>query len=193
MGQIRGTTVIATTPTTMTGDEFLRQYGDASGVELVRGQLERVPMPGPEHGSVCLNAGTIINNFVKAHKLGRAMSNDTFIRTTTNPDGYRGADVCFVSFETLPADQPWPRNALIPPVELVVEVRSPSDSIKEMSAKAYEYLDAGVRCVVVLDPPTESAAVFRPDELPHRFHNGDTLTLPDVLPGFAVPVSQFFE
>jgi hypothetical protein len=30
--------------------------------------------------------------------------------------------------------------------------------------------------------------------LPRRFHNGDTLTLPeDVLPGFAVPVAKFFE
>lgn len=180
--------------TTMTGDEFLRQYGDASGVELVKGKLVRIPMPGADHGEVCTNAGVILHQYVKPQKLGRVMNDDTFIRTTSNPDGYRGADVVFISYERLPADQPTPTGALTPPLELVIEVRSPSDSISAMSNKAYEYLEAGVKCVVVLDPPTESAAIYRSNELPQRFHNGDTLALPDdVLPGFAVPVAKFFE
>jgi hypothetical protein len=47
---------------------------------------------------------------------------------------------------------------------------------------------------VVLDPRIEAATVYcGNDELPQRFHNGDELTLPDVLPGFAVPVRRFFE
>jgi hypothetical protein len=45
----------------------------------------------------------------------------------------------------------------------------------------------------VLDPELESAAVFRADEYPMRFHHGDEVTIPDVLPGFAVPVKRFFE
>ena len=62
-----------------------------------------------------------------------------------------------------------------------------------MSRKAHTYLDAGVRLVLVLDPEHDSAGIYRPDELPQRMHNGDVLTLPDVLPGFAVPVARFFE
>ena len=62
-----------------------------------------------------------------------------------------------------------------------------------MSDKAYEYLEAGVRVVLVLDQETESAAVFRPGGWPQRFHNGDEVTIPDALPGFAVPVKRFFE
>ena len=49
-----------------------------------------------------------------------------------------------------------------------------------------------VRVAVVFDPPTESVGVFRPWELPQRFSNGDDLKLADVLPGFSVPVRQFF-
>ena len=150
-------------------------------------------MPGADHGEVCTTASVILYQFVKPRKLGRVMSNDTFIRTTTNPEGYRGADVCYISYETLPADRPTPLGPLIPPLELVVEVRSPWDSLAELSDKAREYKEAGVRCVIVLDPTTESAAVFRLNELPQRFHNGDTLPLPDVLPEFAVPVAKFFE
>jgi hypothetical protein len=46
--------------------------------------------------------------------------------------------------------------------------------------------------VVVLDPATTSASVYRSDEFQQIFHNGDTLTLPDVLPGFSVVVSRLF-
>lgn len=51
----------------------------------------------------------------------------------------------------------------------------------------------GVQVVVILDPPTESASVYRPGTRQDIFEKDQTLTLPDVLPGFAVPVARFFE
>lgn len=177
--------------TDMTTDEFLRLHGDESGIELVDGQIRRIPMPGCDHGEVCANAVLVIGPHVKANKLGRVFGNDSFIRISERR--CFGPDVMFVSYTTLPADQPTPIGAITPPVDLVVEVRSPSDTIGDMTDKATAYLRAGVRVVLVLDPETDSAGIFRPNELPHRYHNGDTVTLPDVLPGFAVPVGRFFE
>jgi Uma2 family endonuclease len=182
------------TPTAQTGmttDEFLRLHGDQSGVELWDGQLRRVPMPGCDHGEVCVNAVLLIGQYVKTNRLGRVFGNDSFVRISEGR--CYGADVMFVSYATLPADQPTPQGAITPPIDLVVEVRSPSDSVGDMSRKAHAYLEAGVRVVLVLDPIHDTAGVYLPDELPQRFHNGDTVTLPDVLPGFAVPVSRFFE
>ena len=184
---------VATTAEVMTGDEFLRVYGDESGVELVDGRVVRLPMPGFEHAEICGNAYHYLREFVKPRRLGRVFTNDPFIRTRTNPDGYRGGDVVYISYTTLPADQPTPLGPLAAPLELVVEVRSPSDSVKDVTNKAFEYIDAGVKVVLVLDPKVEAAAVFRANELPFRLHNGDELTLPDILPGFAVPVKAFFE
>lgn len=172
--------------------EFLREHGDESGVELVNGRIVRLPMPGSQHGEVCLNAGAIIRDFVKRNRLGRAMSNDTFVVTRTNPPDVRGADVVYVSYQTLPASLPTPVGALTPPLELVVEVRSPSDSMNDMITKAAEYLAAGVRVVLVLDPDTDTATVCRRNQPDEVFAATDTLTLPDVLPGFAVPVAEFF-
>jgi Uma2 family endonuclease len=177
----------------VSADEFLRLHGDESGIELINGVITRLPMPGTDHGIVCGNAYHYIREVVKAGNLGRVMTNDTFVRTRTNPDGYRGADVAYISHDILPATVPHPKGPLVPPLELVVEVRSPSDSYGEVATKAYEYLDAGVRVVMVIDPETNSVGVFRPNELPVRFHNGDVVVLPDVLPGFAVPVGKFFE
>ena len=47
--------------------------------------------------------------------------------------------------------------------------------------------------VIVLDPEKQSASVCRPGPVQTDFHVGDTLTIPDVLPGFAVPVAVLFE
>jgi Uma2 family endonuclease len=180
-------------PTLVSAEEFLRLHGDDSGVELVDGQIVRVFDNGAEHGYICGNVGAELLSFVRSRQLGRVASNDTFIVTRRNPDSIRGADVCYVSYERYAKDLPRPKGPVVPPIELVVEVKSPSDSILEMTNKATEYLAAGVKVVMVLDPETESAAVYRADEFPHRFHNGDSVVLPDILPGFAVPVAKFFE
>ena len=74
-----------------------------------------------------------------------------------------------------------------------MEVKSPTDRLKQVSDKAYEYIDAGVTAVVVLFPETRTAAIFRKENLPVELGSNEELTLPDVLPGFAVPVRAFFE
>jgi len=176
----------------VTAEEFIRRHGHDRWVELVNGRIVKLPMPGAKHGYVASTVDRLIGVFVAERQLGRVFGNDTFVRVRSNPDTYRGPDVCFVSFGKLPKEAEVPEGPLELPPELVVEVRSPSDTVRAMSDKAYEYLEAGVRVVVVFDPPTESVGVFRAGELPQRFSNGDDLKLSDVLPGFAVPVRQFF-
>lgn len=175
----------------MTADEFLRLHGDESGIELIDGQIVRLPMPGLEHGEVCANVAIILGNHVKTNRLGRLFTNDSFVRLS--PDRVRGPDVLFISYLTMPADVPTPKGAYAPPLELVVEVKSPTDTVRGMTKKADEYLEAGVKVVLTFDPDLAIATVFRNEEWPQRFHNGDILELPDVLPGFAVPVKRFFE
>ena len=177
----------------LTADEFLRRHGDESGVELVMGRIVRCLTPGAPYGYVSSAITALIHAFVRQHKLGRVFSHDTFVRTKRGEGGesVRGPDVAFVSFERLPARELTKGPMPVPP-NLVVEVRSPRDRISQLSAKASEYIEAGVTVVLVIDPDTESAAVYREDEFPIRMHNGDELTLPDVLPGFSVRVAALF-
>lgn len=181
-------------PPPMSGDEFFRLHGGESNVELVRGYVRRLPMPGGRHGEVCSKANYYLTQHAMEKGTGRVLGNDSLIRTGENPDTQRGADVCYVSYATLPRDQPIPRGPLLFVPDLVVEVRSPTDRPGQLQIKVGEYRLLGVPVVVVLEPDLEFAAVYRPDEeYPQRVHNGDELTLPDVLPGFAVPVRKFFE
>ena len=59
--------------------------------------------------------------------------------------------------------------------------------------KMAEYLKVGVRVVVLVHEPSAGVGVYRADAAPQVFHNDDELTIPDVLPGFAVRVSRLFE
>lgn len=178
----------------MTAVEFVDRHGGEGGIELVKGCVARLPMPGAEHGQVCVRLAYFLLGYALERDAGRVMSNDTFIRTSTDPDTYRGADVCFLSYARLPKAAPLPGGPLEIPPELVAEVRSPHDRAGDIQVKVGEYLNAGVGAVVVLDPGTGAAAVYRPGgEAPRRFGGGDDLTVPDVLPGFTVPVRRLFE
>lgn len=185
------TSVAPAAPTVLlTAEEFAARY-EHIHAELIKGVVKEYPVPMPKHGYICLRIGRLIGNLVEEHDLGRVMSNDSWIKTGSNPDTVRGADVCFFSYERLPRGE-MPEGLLPVVPDLVVEVRSPSDWWPEILVKVGEYLQAGVRVVVVVDPKSTSATVYRPEEHQQIFHNGDPLTLPDVLPGFSVPVSQLF-
>lgn len=184
----------------MTAAEFLKKYGHCSGVELVRGRVvwngreaaperEGAGMAKFRHGVISQNAARLLGDFVRANDLGWVAINDTFV--PVGPDTVRGADVLYVSYARVPKGDP-PEDLAVPP-ELVIEVRSPTDRWTELMGKMLEYLAAGVDVVVILDPKTRSASVYRGEDRQDIFESTDELTIPDVLPGFAVPVARFFE
>jgi Uma2 family endonuclease len=175
----------------MTAEEFVRQYADER-VELVNGRVEEMPMPSTRHGRICLLIARLIDEFAEAYGLGRAMSNDSFIKTREGPDSVRGPDISYYSFERLPKGQV-PEGLLPVSPDLVVEVRSQSDNWPKLIRKANEYLNADVRVAVIVDPEAVAITVLRAAELPQVFDNGDDLVIPDVLPGFTVPVRRIFE
>jgi Uma2 family endonuclease len=181
----------APSPTLLTADEFARCYG-GKYVELVDGVVKELPVPFQEHGKVCNWAAFFVTQHVVSKDLGHVTTNDSFVKTGSDPDRVRGADVCFFGYERLPKG-PMPSGLLKVPPDLVVEVRSPSDGWNDVFIKVGEYLGAGVRAVVVLDTTTMSASVYRKDEFQQIFDNGDDLIIPDVLPGFSTPVRKFFE
>ena len=178
-------------PKLLTADEFMARYENVHA-ELVNGIVKEYPMPGLEHGKICMRIGALIYNHVEERDLGHVMSNDTSVQTGTNPDTVRGGDVCFFSYARLPKGQV-PKGFGPDAPELVVEVRSPSDLWTEIFAKVEEYLNTGVHVVILLDPETKTASVCRHGQKQQILHDGDSLTIPDVLPGFSVPVSKLFK
>jgi Uma2 family endonuclease len=179
--------------TLLTVEEFSRLPDPGYPTELVRGRIVRMNVPKPYHGWICLNAAVDLREFVDAHNLGYVVTNDSGVITGRNPDTLRGADVAFYSHAKVPKGS-MPRDLYLDVVpDLVVEVRSPDDRWPKVIEKVADYLNAGVPVVLVLDPEPQTLYFYAADAPVRILSAGDELTLPAVLPGFAVLVGRFFE
>ena len=76
---------------------------------------------------------------------------------------------------------------------MAVEVKSPTDSKRELRRKAEKYLAFGTRLVWLVFPDEEVVEVYLPDRDVETLKPGDTLDGGDVLPGFSLPVRSLFE
>jgi Uma2 family endonuclease len=73
-----------------------------------------------------------------------------------------------------------------------VEVLSESNTADEMARKRREYFAAGVRLVWQVAPLTRTVEVYTAPEQVTVLHEEDTLEGGAVLPGFALPLREFF-
>ena len=174
----------------LTEAEFLAQY-DERGYELIDGVPVEVPMPGFEHGVACNLIAFYLTQFVLPLNCGRVVTCDTFVRLTTKPLTILGPDVAYFSYARLPKTECPEGPAPVVP-ELAVEAKSPSNYWGEILNKVGRYLDAGVTAVAVLDATTQTVAVYRVGMVQEVYAIGDVLTLPDILPDFALPVARIF-
>ncbi|CAN0503919.1 unnamed protein product, partial [Phaeothamnion confervicola] len=145
---------------------------------------------GVEHGEVQLALGSLIRVFLLSNRIGRAVTESSIV-TERKPDTVRGPDVSYYSKERLPLDKRVVGYHDEVP-DLCVEVVSPSNTMKQLKAKAKEYLFAGVRLVWIIDPEDRTATVIA-DPLESRTLEADaTLDGGAVLPGFSCKVSDLF-
>ena len=75
---------------------------------------------------------------------------------------------------------------------MVVEIRSHSNSWRELRAKAGRYLQHGTQMVWLVDTDARSVEIHRPGETPQHFAGAERIEGGDALPGFQVMVSDLF-
>jgi Uma2 family endonuclease len=179
--------------TSATAEAFGITYA-GDHVEFVDGQVKEVPMLGGRHGQVCFRLAFALGQFVQANDLGHIFINDTFVKVPTryDPERVYGADVCFVSYDRLPKGSTIPAGILPVTPNLVVEIRSPSDTWTQVFTEVVDYLGAGVPVAVLVDPTSLTVSVYG-DAIGQRVLGAnDVLTLPEVLPNFSSPVAAPF-
>jgi Uma2 family endonuclease len=185
------TTLTATQPKLLTAEEYLLLPDDGRRTELRRGVVVYMNLPGFRHGEVCSNVHHFIDNFVRAHNLGRTLTNDSGIITMRDPDTVRGADISFYSYGRVPKGRSPVGYAGASP-EIVFEVVSPSNTRREIADKTVEYLKAGVNVVCIVDPQYKSVNLDYPELPTEKLQGDDQLTFAE-LPGFSLPVRKLFE
>jgi Uma2 family endonuclease len=188
-----GTMITSTGERLLTIEEYQELPDNGRPSELVRGRVVEMNPPFSYHGYVCSKVDRIIGGFAEANDFGYPASNDSGVITERDPDTLRGADFAFYSYARVPKGTLKKRGYVDVAPDLIVEVRSADQLWSEILEKVAEYLKAGVVVVCVLDPIPESAIVYRAEEPDVKLTRDQTLELPDVLPGFSVPVKRFFE
>ena len=145
-----------------------------------------------EHGRVEGNVYAALRRFVRAHGLGLVLVGEVGIYTRRNPDRVRAADVLFISSQRYAARDASLSYLDVGP-ELVVEILSPRDTVMDYTEKLRECFAIGVRLVWIVDPASRRVLVHRAVTDVSQLDASQTLTADDVLPGFTVPVSAFFD
>jgi Uma2 family endonuclease len=74
--------------------------------------------------------------------------------------------------------------------DFVMELRSPSDNLKDVQEKMQEYLANGARLGWLIDPKTKRVEIYRPGQQVEVLDNPATVDGESVLPGFELDLSD---
>jgi Uma2 family endonuclease len=144
---------------------------------------------GDPHGDVVLRAALALGNYTENSDYGVVRTGEPGYRLDREPDTVRAPDVAWIAPDRIPEGaQGYPEFA----PDLVVEVKSPSNSNAEMTAKAAMWLCYGSRQAWVLDPQDTTVTIHRPNVEPAVLTEGDVIDGGDLLPGFTSPVWRLF-
>lgn len=173
-----------------TAEDLERISADGGNFELIRGELVEMPAVGARQGSRNNRLSSFGTVYVLQHSLGEGFGADTGIILARNPDTVLAPDWAFVVAARVPEELPLGFLTVVP--DLVLETRSHNDSLRKIRGKVEMWLAAGVRVVWDLDPVREQLWVHRPGQPAVELGPEDTLTEPELLPGFAVPLASIF-
>ena len=182
---------MATTKTQlMTAEELLLLREDRQRYELVRGVLRTRPLIGHLDSYYALNVGSELFMHVEANRLGRAYSSNTGFLLERDPDYVLAPDASFVRQERV--ETATEERGYFPGApDFVAEVISPSDRYADVDDKVKEWLNAGTRMVVVVNPRDRTVSVHTPKSV-ITLTESDTLDGGDVVPGWRLPVADIF-
>ncbi len=158
--------------------------------ELDNGRLIAMAPPEYIHGRCENNIASQLRTQGEERGHGQACG-EVGVLLRQHPDRVVGPDAVFIAQQSLPVRLS-PEGYLQTMPDLAVEVRSKNDTQPEVEQKVNEYLQAGVRVVWVADPEMQTITAYRTGEPPQVFTAADTLTIPDVIPRFAMPVQDAF-
>lgn len=163
------------------------RLGDEYRAELVNGKIEVMSPSGYESDEVAARVVGKLFSWVDERRLGRITASSAgFILPDSNT---RAPDASFVRAERL---RRAPRSFAELAPDLMVEVKSPSDSIEDLEQKIANFLQQGTQIGILINPEDRTVRVFQSGEETTTLRDGDILRVPSLLPGWSVAVSDLW-
>jgi len=155
--------------------------------EYVDGEVVELNVGTPDHGAIQVNCGFLLKQYLLKNPIGFAAAELHCRLTIGGRPRYRLPDLAVVLAERRRGAAYLDRAP-----DLVVEIRSPEDSLQAQIGKMNDYFANGTRLAWLILPEEQSVIVLTPDGAPVARGLGETLDGGNVLPDLAVPVSELF-
>ncbi|MEZ6136563.1 MAG: Uma2 family endonuclease [Pirellulaceae bacterium] len=137
-----------------TAQELFDSLADGYRYELIQGALHMMSPADGRHGRIAGQIGYLLKAHVDRNRLGVVFAAETGFLIQQEPDTVLAPDVAYLSrakFETVENEAQYLPMA----PDSVAEVLSPSDRFARVESKAYAWLDAGTKLVLVVDPDNQ--------------------------------------
>jgi Uma2 family endonuclease len=180
--------------TKLTEEQFIRLCQENPDLQLeltARGELVIMPPTGLESGWRNSRLIRRLDAWTEEDGAGIAFDSSTLF---TLPNGAkRSPDASWLRrdrWEALPRKEREGFGLICP--DFVVELRSPTDRLKDLQEKMQEYIDNGARLGWLIDPLEKRVYVYRPNQTVEVLDNPATLSGEAVLPGFVLSVRELW-
>ena len=178
-----------TTTNLLTWEEFEQLPDDAMHYEIIEGELITLPPPKSGHTYVAMQVLKAL--FAIEERAGCRALAEAGYKLSNDPPTWIQPDVSFITNEHAKATLP--DGYFLGAPELAVEVVSPSESAADVDRKVELMLAHGSQAVWVAFPRTKKVQVYLTDGTSFSRGLNSKLSLPDLVPGWELPVATLFE
>jgi len=179
----------------MTDDEFFELCQVNRQLRLERtaeGDLAIMPPAGGETG----DKNAFVIAFLKIWSLqdNTGVAFDSATGFILPNRAIRSPDAAWVKRERLTALTPEQKKKFLPLCpDFVIELRSPSDTLRAVQEKMQEYIDNGAQLGLLLDPQDRRVYVYRPNVAVVCLENPSSVSAEPELPGFTLELTHIWE
>ena len=172
-------------------EAICRQNRELRLEKTATGELVIMPPTGGETGKRNTSITGQLWFWNRKHKLGHVFDSSTGFRL---PNGAtRSPDVSWVREERWQQLTPDERQGFLPLCpDFAIELKSSSDSLKDLQKKMEEYLANGLVLGWLLDPKRKQVEVYQPGKPSETIDQPKRLTADPVLPGFVMDFEDIF-
>ena len=178
----------------LTSEQFYQLCEENPDLKLERsanGELIAMPPTGGETGKRNVKVTTQLDLWNEQTEFGEVFDSSTGFTLPNKAD--RSPDVSWVEKSRWSALTPEQKDKFIPLCpDFVIELLSPSDSLKKTQEKMQEYMENGCRLGWLINRKKREVEIYRPGQDVEVLHSPLTLSGENVLPGFVLNLQKIW-